>query len=380
LKEINVKNPKPHIKNGQYNLPSWNRFSQMVDGIWDRKYYTNHGPLVQELEEKLALFFNVKHAIAMTNSHIAIMISAKAIDVKQEVIVPAFSDLLLSQSILWVGANPVFCDMKKHDPHIDTKQLHTKITSQTSGIFSTNLWGDFSQMGELIEISNNIGLKTLFFSGDSIGRICNDDVFTTYLNNSVNIFSFNELNILNAADGACVCTNNDDIAARIRNIRSSYGSGPPVDIPYTGNGRMSEIQAGLALLSLEDINHNIKKNKYNYKIYNDLIKDIPGIKIYSPSNKGPNFNYQNIILLVDESNFGTSTKKIIQCLNNIGIKCTDFSTYGINPNSPYNVISEMPNTNLFRKNTLRLPNNKMLNKTLINSIADILKELYSKNG
>ena len=76
MKEINVKNPKPHIKNGQYNLPSWNRFSQMVDGIWDRKYYTNHGPLVQELEEKLALFCNVKHAIAMTNSHIAIMISS----------------------------------------------------------------------------------------------------------------------------------------------------------------------------------------------------------------------------------------------------------------------------------------------------------------
>jgi len=51
-------------------------------------------------------------------------------------------------------------------------------------------------------------------------------------------------------EGAIVCTDDDSVAARLRNIRSSYGSGPHVTVPLTGNGRMSEAQAALALLEL----------------------------------------------------------------------------------------------------------------------------------
>ena len=55
------------------------------------------------------------------------------------------------------------------------------------------------------------------------------------------------------AGSACILTSDDQLAARLRNIRSSYGAGPPVAVVRTANGRLSEAQAAMALLSLQRI-------------------------------------------------------------------------------------------------------------------------------
>ena len=118
------------------------------------------------------------------------------------------------------------------------------------------------------------------------------------------IFSFNEKgSIINGADGACVTTNDDKLAARLRNIRSSYGARHKVEIPYTGNGRMSEIQAGLILLSIEEYETNRELNKKRFDEYVDNLKDIPYCKIVKPSIEvNSNLNYQKVILKISDTN------------------------------------------------------------------------------
>jgi dTDP-4-amino-4,6-dideoxygalactose transaminase len=71
----------------------------------------------------------------------------------------------------------------------------------------------------------------------------------------VELFSFEQSQLVNGGEGACVVTNDEELAAKIRNIRSSYGAGRLVEIPFTGNGRMSEFQAGMAILSLERLDN-----------------------------------------------------------------------------------------------------------------------------
>ena len=361
---------------GQYNLPSWNKFEKMVDGIWDRKYYTNHGPLLQELETKLSELCNVKHAIGMTNSHIALMISAKALNVEGEVIIPSFSNIMLSQSVIWAGAKPTFTDVEVGKPHIDPDQILLNVNSESSAIFSSNLWGDFGDMERINKIARDNNLKTLYLSEDAFGQSYDEIPCGNY--NDVVIFSFEESNIINGADCACVCTNDDELAARIRNIRSSYGSGPKVSIPYTGNGRLSEIQAGLALLSLEDIDENINNNKDKYGKYEEVIKNIPGISLYTASNKVTNQNYQNIVVLIDEPKYGLSAKELSNIFATKNIETLDFSTYGTSPNSPFESISDMPNTSNFQRNALRLPNNQNLTNTQIELIGSIIKNANKK--
>ena len=74
------------------------------------------------------------------------------------------------------------------------------------------------------------------------------------------VFSFHATKIVNSAEGCCITTDDDDLAARMRNIRSSYGAGPPVSVPITTNGRFSEAQAALGLLSLSRYNDHQGQN------------------------------------------------------------------------------------------------------------------------
>ena len=75
---------------GQISVPAWSRFKAMADGIFDRRYYSNHGVLAQEFEEKLCSLLGVKHAVTTTNATIGLSLACKALGLPSggRVIVP----------------------------------------------------------------------------------------------------------------------------------------------------------------------------------------------------------------------------------------------------------------------------------------------------
>src|SRR6185503_3238027 len=92
-------------------LPDRKDFDKYIDGIWDRVHLTNHGPLVNELEEKLKDFLGVKHFFYVNNGTIAIQIAIQALELKGEIITTPFSYVATTSSIVWEHAKPVFVDI-----------------------------------------------------------------------------------------------------------------------------------------------------------------------------------------------------------------------------------------------------------------------------
>jgi dTDP-4-amino-4,6-dideoxygalactose transaminase len=315
------------INKGQYNLPAWEKFESMVDGIFDRKYYTNHGPLLKEVESKLATFFNVKHAVCMTNTDIAKMISLKALDIQGDVLIPSFSHISNSQSAIWASLTPCFYDLE-NNTSINSIPKETDINEKTSAIIGVCNFGDSDHVNDLIALSKKHKLKLLLNSSDVIGQKNNGIVHGCFGN--AEIFSFNEKeSIINGGDGACVTTNDDELAARLRNIRSSYGARHAVSIPYTGNGRMSEIQAGLILISLEEFQKNKLSNRKKYDLYLSILDNIEGMSIFKPSKSNSDLNYQKAILLLDEA-FSSKRDDILSLLGTPSMD-NSFVTFGFDP-------------------------------------------------
>ena len=75
----------------QLYFPSWERYEAAMRGIFERRYYTNQGPLACQLEEQLQQFLGVKHAICVANATIGLMMAAEALNLKGKVIQPAFT-------------------------------------------------------------------------------------------------------------------------------------------------------------------------------------------------------------------------------------------------------------------------------------------------
>ena len=96
---------------GQRYFPSWNRYEQAFRGIFDREYYTEYGPLNQQLEQKLQAFLGVKHAICVTNETVGLMMAADAMGLSGRVIVPRCSPASSIQLLVWAGLESVYCEL-----------------------------------------------------------------------------------------------------------------------------------------------------------------------------------------------------------------------------------------------------------------------------
>src|SRR5687767_11794558 len=112
-------------------LPPYQEYDKYLRSIWDRKWLTNHGPLVQELEEKLKDYLGVKHLLYVNNGTIALQIALKALGKKGEIITTPFSYVATTNSILWEGCKPVFADIKSTDFNIDPGNIEPLINADT---------------------------------------------------------------------------------------------------------------------------------------------------------------------------------------------------------------------------------------------------------
>lgn len=350
---------------GQYNSPSWESIEKLIDGIYDREYYTNHGPLVIKLENQLKELCEVKNAICMTNVDIALMISLLALDLEGEVIIPAYSSVYIAQACKMLGLKVVYCDIEVDSPNIDINELKKCITKNTCCIIAVNNWGQSSDILALKYIADSNKLKLIFDSTDCFRQ--------SYINKpkggngDLELFSFSEENLINGGEGACVTTNNNKLAVRIRNIRSSYGAGEKVNIPYTGNGRMSEIQAGLILISIDNMEANIEKNIKIFRMYNNYFKDSDNYRLFHPSSDNQELNYSRIVLVLD---CNKSVKEIEQMIDhNIEIILSNYK-FGVQPNG--NNIEGMPNMKSLINNSLTLPFSRENQTYLIKAFSEDL--------
>ena len=223
-------------------------------------------------------------------------------------------------------------------------------------ILAVNLWGDSCNPAEIVALANKHQLKLIFDSAHGMGCDVNKTPLGGFGN--MEVFSFNEANIVNATEGGCITTNNDALAAKLRNIRSSYGAGAPVDVVKTSNGRMSEAQAAVALLSLDHLNKHIENNQHQWMLYQKSLTGVSGISLRAPQQVSTS-NYQAIICLVDESKFGLTRNALVQLLAKENIRASSgfsspaycFTADGhsaehtdklVNSNHMYDSIIELP--------------------------------------
>src|SRR5262245_11908057 len=108
---------------GRPNIGERQRFLERVNDLLDRRWLTNDGPYVRELEQRVAEMIGVKHCIAFCNGSIALEIAAKATGLSGEVIVPSFTFIATAHALQFQEITPVFCDVGEDSHHIDPARV-----------------------------------------------------------------------------------------------------------------------------------------------------------------------------------------------------------------------------------------------------------------
>ncbi len=292
---------------GRPNIGDREVLMERFNDILDRRWLTNNGPYVQELERRIEDYLGVKHCIAMCNATIALEIAIRASGLKGEVIVPSMTFVATAHALQWQEITPVFCDIDPVTCTIDPKKIEAMITPRTTSIIGVHLWGRSCAIDELTEIANRHNLKLLFDAAHAFACTYKGKMIGGF--GDAEVLSFHATKFLNSLEGGAVVTNDDELAKKVR-LMQNFGFEGTDSVIYVGtNGKMNEMSAAMGVTSLDSIDSIISKNRHNYHLYQHELTEIPGVRVmeYDETEKS---NYQYVVIDFDEDIIGLSRDQI----------------------------------------------------------------------
>lgn len=371
--------PRP-LPVGQLYFPSWDRYEAAFRDIFKRQYYTNQGPLADRFESELAAFLQVKHVICVANATIGLMMVIEAMGLKGKVILPAFTFAASAQALSWTQVEPVFCDVSASTCQIDVEKLGPLARPDVSAIMGVNLWGGSANPSALEGFAAENGLGLFFDSAHAFGCTVAGKPIGGF--GAAEVFSFHATKILSAAEGGGIATNDDQLAARLRNIRSSYGARSQVKVDKTSNGRMSEAQAAIGLMSLEDFPANRSNNERLHGLYRSGVEDVPGIEMLQPVGVDSS-NYQYAVFQIDETKFGLSRDLLIKALQADNVIARRYFYPGLHRSIPYRdtnpeFLDALPETDRLCAQCIQLPLGAQVTGDAVARICEVLGRISTQ--
>lgn len=334
---------------GRPNIGNRKALIERINDMLDRRWLTNNGPYVQELERRIADYLGVKHCIAMCNATVALEIAARALDFHGEVIIPSFTFIATAHALQWQEITPVFCDVDPTTHNIDAGKVEALITPRTTGIVGVHVWGRPCPVDALEEIARRRGLKLMFDAAHAFGCTYKGRMIGNF--GQAEVFSFHATKFFNTFEGGAVVTNDDDLARKIR-LMTNFGFAGYDNVIYVGtNGKMTEVCAAMGLTGLESLDDFIAANRRNYAAYQDGLRDIPGLRLISFDESERN-NYQYMIVEVDETVAGISRDDLVRVLQAENVLARRYFYPGCHEMEPYR--SYFPHAGLLLPETERL--------------------------
>lgn len=324
------------LRHGQLYMPKWHDFKESFQGIFERQYFANHGPLVRDLDKKIAEYLGVGHAICVTNETIALMVAAKALDLRGDIIVPAFTYPATVQAMSWAGLTPVFCDVDPGTHTITAEIVSPLIDEKTCAVLGMHTWGRPCDPQNIQKLCQSHNIALIYDSSDAFACSYKNTKIGNF--GQVECFSFHSSKIINGLEGGCLATNDDALAARIRTVRNFHVSESFGKVPLRINGKMSEAQAALALLGLKDIDSKLEHNRSIFKTYLEQCAHIQGIKMLEPNSESTS-NHQNVVLEMVHDQISLSRDQLVSILEAENVEVKKYFFPSIHHIIPYNLDS-----------------------------------------
>jgi dTDP-4-amino-4,6-dideoxygalactose transaminase len=271
---------------------------QDVEAVLDclRSGWLTMGPRTAAFEQALAAYVGSPHAIAVSSGTAALHLAclAAGIGPGDEVIVPALTFVASANAARYVGAELVLCDIRgrdggRYDLNIDLDDAARRITPRTRAIVAVHFGGYPADVLALRELCDERGLILIEDCAQAIGARL-DGAGQVGTVGELSAFSFFSKKQLCVGEGGMVCTADQELAERVRLLRSHAlssntwdrhrGHDPAYDVADIGfNFRLDEPRSALGLSRLGRLDDDIAVRRSLVRAYRERLADVPGIEL-----------------------------------------------------------------------------------------------------
>jgi dTDP-4-amino-4,6-dideoxygalactose transaminase len=367
---------------GRPNIGDRARLFERLNDLLDRRWLTNNGHYVQELEKRLASFLGVDHCIAVCNATVGLEIAIRALDLKGEVVVPSFSFVATAHALQWQEIVPVFCDIDPDTHTLNAERIPALLTPRTTGIIGVHVWGRPCDTQALSEVAETYRLRLLYDAAHAFGCSHRGRMVGGF--GDAEVFSFHATKMVNSFEGGAITTNDADLAERIR-LMKNFGFSGYDNVIYLGtNGKMSEPAAAMGLTSMESTEEFITANRRNHGLYSELLAPLAGLDVIGYDEvDGSRSNYQYVVLDVDESSAGITRDQLLSVLWAENVMARRYFHPGCHRMEPYRSFYPhshllLPETEKVTARVLQLPTGTSVDPPIIHRVSEIIRRALAE--
>lgn len=274
----------------------------VIKEVMSKAQFIN-GPEVSAFQSEFQEYLGAKHVIPCANGTDALQIALMSLGLKRgdEVITPSFTYIATTEVIALLGLKPVFVEVDKESFCIDPESIEKAITSNTRAIVPVHLYGQACNMNQIMAIADKHGLSVIEDNAQAIGSeytLDNGSIVKTGSIGDIGCTSFFPSKNLGCfGDGGAICTNNDDLAIKMRMI-ANHGQSKRYHHDIVGcNSRLDNLQAGVLRIKLRELDNYLTARRQAADFYDSAFQNIKGIRTPFRINNAKHAFHQYTLIL-----------------------------------------------------------------------------------
>lgn len=316
---------------GRPNVPDPAAVLENIRSALERSWLTNDGPLVQELERRLAEYLNVAHCVAVCNATVGMEVLARALNLTGEVVLPAFTFIATPHAFSWLGIDPVFCDIDAESHTIDVRAAEKRITDRTSAIIGVHLWGRACNVAALEAMAAQYGLPVIYDAAHAFGSSFGQTRVGNF--GTAEVFSFHATKFFNTFEGGAITTRDRALAERLRLMRN-FGFAGYDEVATVGtNAKLSEAHAAMGITLFDHLDDLLQRNVESWAAYAEGLRGLKGVRLLQPAD-GYGSNYQYVVIELHEGS-GLTRDQLLNVLWRENIRARRYFFPGCHRSPPY---------------------------------------------
>ena len=328
------------------------------------------GKRVQEFEKRLATYVKSRYAVAVNSGTAALQAALYALDIKQgdEVLLPSFTFVATANSVVSVGAKPVFVDISPENYTMDPVDLKKKITRKTKVIMPVHLYGNFAYMDEISEVADKHNIEIIEDAAQSLGTTYKRKQSGTF--SRMGCFSMYAAKVMTSGEGGAIVTDDQSLFEKMRKIRN-HGMLHGYDTRVLGlNFRLPEMCAAIAKVQMKKLPKFLEKRKKNAKILDELLSDLDIILPEERDHVDVNWYLYTIAT--------KNRNKLMKQLNSKGIGAAAYYSIPVHKTPFYKKSIKLPITEWAADSVLSLPIHPLVTENNLHYISKLLHKSIGK--
>ena len=342
------------------------------------KQFTNRGPLVEQLEERLLSFHNTKYCITFCSGFWALVAAIKNVALKNKkyILMPSLTYRRLDDSVFWAGFTPLYCDIDPINLGLDINSIDQKKLENTALILAVHPLVDCLNAYAISQFSLSISIPLIFDSVESVNEKLPEGKIGGF--GKCEIFSLHASKLINGLEGGYITTNDSNLFDQFKKFQNfSLDSDGKLTEKYSMNAKLNEGHAAFALASLDELDLLIKHNHLIYQEYlysERFVSDKLTIRRYSKVNR-PSYK---IIVAELNKKYIDCRDQLIKILNSIDILSRNYYFPPLHTKRKSIICTKdlkLNNTDLYSKNLLLLPSGWQIKKDQISPIMKLINRI-----